>query len=82
LLREIDLDSRSFIIRDPTEAGKETRCQISAESDDLLEIAKESLDHPIIVRGTQLQDLTRKKTYPLRVEEIEIFDEGDSSTVT
>lgn len=76
LLREIDLDERSFIIRNPEEAGKETRCQIVPENDDLLEIAKECLDHTVIVRGTRPQDPTRKRTNPLRVEGIEALD-GD-----
>jgi hypothetical protein len=74
LLREIDLDERSFIIRNPEEAGKETRCQIVPENDDLLEIAKECLDHTVIVRGTRLQDPTRKRTNPLRVEGIGALD--------
>jgi hypothetical protein len=75
LLREIDLDGRSFIVRDPEEVGKETRCEISPEADDLLEIAKESLDHPVEVSGTQRRDATRRKAYPLQVREIEVLDQ-------
>lgn len=78
LLREIDLDGRSFIVRDPDQTGKETRCEISAEADDLLEIAKESLDHAVIARGTQRKDPTRRKMYALRVQEIEVIDQVDS----
>ena len=81
LLREIDLDKRSFTVRDPEGAGNETRCEISLEADDLLEIAKESLDHPVEVRGTQRKDPTRRKVYPLQVREIEILGQtiADSS---
>lgn len=75
LLREIDLDGRSFIVRDPHEVGKETRCEISPEADDLLEIAKASLDHPVEVSGTQRRDPTRRKAYPLQVREIEVLDQ-------
>lgn len=78
LLREIDLDARSFIVRDPDQPEKETRCEISIEADDLLEIAKESLDHTVIVRGTQRKDPTRRKMSPLRVQEIEVLDQVDS----
>jgi len=76
LLREIDLDGRSFIVRDPEEVGKETRCEISPDADDLLEIAKESLDHPVEVSGTQRRDATRRKAYPLQVREIEVLDQA------
>ena len=75
VLREIDLDGRSFIVRDPDHTGQETRCEIGLEADDLLEIAKESLDHAVIVRGTRRKDSARRKNYPLRVQEIEIIDE-------
>ena len=77
LLREIDLDGRSFIVRDPEEAGRQTRCEISNEDDDLLEIAKESLDHPVEVSGTQRRDPARRKLYPLQVREIEVLDQAD-----
>lgn len=76
LLREIDLDGRSFIVRDPEEVGKETRCEISPEAEDLLEIAKESLDHPVEVSGTQRRDPTRRKVFPLQVREIEVLDQA------
>ncbi|HLG18095.1 MAG TPA: hypothetical protein VJH03_26875 [Blastocatellia bacterium] len=75
LLREIDLDERSFIVRDPIEVGKETRCQIAEETDDLLEIAKAALDHAVVVRGAQRKDATRRQAYPLRVQEIEVLDQ-------
>jgi len=76
LLREIDLDGRSFIVRDPEEAGKQTHCEISADSDDLLEIAKESLDHPVEVSGIQRRDPARRKVFPLQVREIEVLDQA------
>jgi hypothetical protein len=76
LLREIDLDGRSFIVRDPEEAGKQTHCEISADADDLLEIAKESLDHPVEVSGIQRRDPARRKVYRLQVREIEVLDQA------
>ena len=74
LLREIDLDQRSFTVRTPDGAGMETKCEIEANSDDLLEIAKDALDHPVIVRGTRKNDPTRRKVHPLQVLEIEVLD--------
>ena len=74
LLREIDLDQRSFTVRTPDGAGMETKCEIEANSDDLLEIAKDALDHPVIVRGTRKTDPTRRKVHPLQVLEIEVLD--------
>lgn len=75
LLREIDLDERSFKVREPLIAGKETRCQIAGEADDLLEIAKAALDHAVIVRGTQRKDTMRRQAFPLSVQEIEVLDQ-------
>ncbi|MBO0798531.1 MAG: hypothetical protein J2P31_06890 [Blastocatellia bacterium] len=73
-LREIDLDSRSFIIRNPSETS-ETRCSISQTADDLLDIAKEALDHKVIVMGTRKTDQTRRLVYPLSVFEIQVLDQ-------
>lgn len=67
-------DGRSFIIRDPDQTEKETRCEIHVEADDLLEIAKDCLDHAVIVRGSQRKDPTRRKMSPLQVREIEVLD--------
>ena len=75
LLREIDLDDRSFIVRHPEEGGKQTHCEIPSDADDLLEIAKEALDHSVQVSGTQRRDPTRRKIYPLQVQEIEVLDQ-------
>lgn len=75
LLREIDLDGRSFIVRHPEETGKQTHCEIPPDADDLLEIAKEALDHSVQVSGTQRLDPTRRKSYPLQVQEIEVLDQ-------
>lgn len=77
LLREIDLDGRSFRVRDPDGVGSETRCEVSGDSDDLLGIAKEALDHAVVVRGTRKADPTRRKIYPLQVLEIEVLDATD-----
>jgi hypothetical protein len=74
ILREIDLDQRSFIIRD-LESGRETRCAISAEASGLLEIAKASLDHRVTVVGVRRRDSTRRQVFPLEVREIEVVDE-------
>lgn len=76
LLREIDLDQRSFAVRTPDGAGTETKCEIDADADDLLEIAKDALDHPVIVRGTRKTDPTRRKARPLQVLEIEVLDKA------
>jgi len=75
LLREIDLDERSFHIRNPDAPGNDTRCEIPTDADDLLAIAKEALDHPVEVSGTQKRDPTRRKIYPLQVREIEVLDQ-------
>jgi hypothetical protein len=77
LLREIDLDGLSFIVRDPESVGRETRCEIRSDSDDLLGIAKEALDHAVVVRGTRKTDSTRRKVHPLQVLEIEVLDPSD-----
>jgi hypothetical protein len=82
LLREIDLDERSFIVRTPDGAGNETKCEIPTGADDLLEIAKDALDHPVVVRGTRLTDPTRRKVHPLQVLEIEVLDRNFDSTGT
>jgi len=74
LLREIDLDGRSFIVRNPDAGGEEVRCAISEDADDLLEIAKEALDHAVVVRGTRQRDVTRRHVHPLQVREIEVLD--------
>ncbi len=76
LLREIDLDQRSFTVRTPDGAGMETKCEIEADADDLMEIAKDGLDHPVIVRGTRRTDPTRRKVHPLQVLEIEVLDKA------
>jgi hypothetical protein len=71
-LREIDLDNRTFIIRNP-DLPNETRCEISKDSDDLLDIAKEGLDHQVLVVGNRQKDPTRRLTPPLLVLEIEVL---------
>jgi hypothetical protein len=71
-LREIDLDNRTFIIRNP-DLPNETRCEIPKDSDDLLDIAKEGLDHKVLVIGNRQKDPTRRLTFPLQVLEIEVL---------
>jgi hypothetical protein len=73
-LREIDLDNRSFIVRN-AESSSETRCEIRQDADDLMDIAKEALDHEVIVLGIKRSDRTRRQTYPILVTEIEVFDQ-------
>ncbi len=71
-IREIDLDERAFIIRDPAKET-ETRCQLDPESPDLLEIAKEGLDKRVAVMGIRKTDPTRRKILPVQVYEIDIL---------
>lgn len=73
VLREIDLDQRTFIVRQPGGPG-ETRCSIDEDADDLINIAKYALDHHVVVTGEQRRDLTRRQSSPLRVREIEILE--------
>jgi hypothetical protein len=76
ILREIDLDGRTFILRKP-DAAEELRCAIPPEAGDLLEIAKSGLDHRVIVGGTRRRDPTRRQTLPLQVREIEVLEAGE-----
>src|SRR2546430_3293374 len=57
-----------------------SRCEITSEADDLLGIAKKSLDHAVVVRGTQRKDPVRRKVYPLQVQEIEVLDRSEEHT--
>ena len=75
ILREIDLDNRTFIIRNP-DASSETRCAIAPEADDLLEIAKDALDHRVAVSGTRQKDPGRRQATPLQVREIEVLEQA------
>lgn len=75
ILREIDLDNRTFIIRNP-DAGPEIRCAIALEADDLLEIAKDALDHRVAVSGTRQKDPRRRQANPLQVREIEVLEQA------
>lgn len=74
ILREIDLDQRTFIIRNPeAPTPSETRCSIPPESSDLLEIARDGLDHEVVVVGNRQIDPTKRQSHPLRVHEIEVL---------
>jgi hypothetical protein len=81
VVREIDLDQRSFIIRDPR-VDSETRCAISPEFDDLLEIAKHAVDHRVVVTGKRQRDPTRRISFPLQVREIEVLGTSAEEPVT
>lgn len=74
VLREIDLDQRTFIVRTPDQIS-ETRCAIGSDSDDLLAIAKEGLDHRVRVVGKRQTHPTKRQSLPLQVHEIEILGE-------
>jgi hypothetical protein len=74
VLREIDLDQRTFIVRKPGQIP-EIRCAIGSDADDLLEIAKEGLDHRVRVVGNRQTHPTKRQSLPLQVHEIEILGE-------
>jgi hypothetical protein len=77
-LREIDLDSRIFALRDP-ENSTEQRCEIAPGDDDLLVIAAAALDHRVHVVGIQRRDPARRQAFPVQVSEIDVLDAGDVS---
>jgi hypothetical protein len=79
VLREIDLDSRTFVIRD-MKSPQETRCEIPQEDDDLLLIAKESLDYHVVVFGIRETDPFHRMAKPLQVFDIDV--EGREGEVT
>lgn len=80
ILRQIDLDARTFTIRD-FEGPLETRCVIADEDDALLEIAKDSLDHLVIVSGTRPVDPTRHRSFALQIKEIEVLEKREAVAV-
>lgn len=73
VLREIDLDQRTFIVRNVGQ-GNETRCHVDPEADDLLQLAKEALDHEVKVAGNRRIDPTRRQSLPLEAQEIEVLE--------
>jgi hypothetical protein len=79
ILREIDLDERSFVLRDP-DTDQETRCSVRPEATDLIEIAKSGLDHRVAVAGTRRRDPTRRQVFPLLVQEIDVLDAAEDSS--
>lgn len=82
VLREIDLDNRTFIVRD-LEGGSETRCALSPDADGLLEIAKAALDYRVAVVGIRQRDPTRRQAVPLQVREIDIVGkEGEEGPIS
>jgi hypothetical protein len=76
ILREIDLDEGSFILRNP-DTAEEFRCSIPPEARDLIEIAKAGLDHHVSVAGTRRHDPTRRQVFPLLVREIDVLDAAE-----
>ena len=75
-LREIDLDKRSFILRN-AEAIQEIPCSFEA---DLAEAAKEALDRRVRVTGTREIVTGRRVFKPLNVTRLEILDDVDEGT--
>jgi len=73
-LREIDLDKKSFVLRNPGEAT-EIRCEFE---DELLETAKEALDKKVRATGIRRIEEGRRTSTPLQVTRIEIIDEEDA----
>ena len=71
VLREIDLDERTFIVRN-FDRNDEVRCHIPEPAEGLLEIAKAALDYHVIVVGTRQHDPGKRRSIPLRAREIEI----------
>lgn len=72
VLREIDLDELTFLLRrgeDPVQI----RCSFP---DELYEVAKEALDRPVRVSGTMRSGGLRKGAALLKVERIDVLDEG------
>ena len=76
VLRQIDLDERSFILRNP-DTAEEVRCSISSEAGDLVELAKAGLDHRVAVAGTLRHDPMRRQVFPLLVREIAVLDTAE-----
>jgi hypothetical protein len=76
VLHEIDLDQRTSIIRDLDE-GRETRCESLPEAAGLVEIAKDSLDHPGAGAGTRRKDPTRRQAFRRRVREMDVLGLDD-----
>ncbi|MGH9823799.1 MAG: hypothetical protein ACREDR_11185, partial [Blastocatellia bacterium] len=70
LLREIDLDSHTLRIHE-IETGKNIKCAIPLSAEDLLSIAKQALDHEVIVRGKAIRGRGKQKGATLEIREIE-----------
>ena len=79
ILREIDLDEPSFILRD-LNSDQETRCSIPPEASDLIDIAKSGLDYRVAVAGTRRRDPTRRQVFPLLVQEIDVIGAAEDPT--
>lgn len=71
VLREIDLDNLSFMLRNVGEV-EEIRCTFE---EDLLENAKEALDRRVQVTGSRQVEQRRRTYAPLRVTRLEVLDD-------
>lgn len=72
-LREIDLDNKSFILRNVEPEGLDLPCKFE---DDLIETAKQALDRRVSVTGVRRE--RRLGYHPLRVSRLEVLeDEGE-----
>ncbi|MCK5798184.1 MAG: hypothetical protein KAI47_13410, partial [Deltaproteobacteria bacterium] len=75
ILREIDLDKRSFILRH-IDQPTEYRCEFDA---DLVETAKTALDQLVEVAGTRSVGGSRRSMAPLKVSRLEVLDDDESA---
>jgi len=78
VLREIDLDAHSFVLREVREIAQEVHCTFP---ETLLETAKDALDKPVQVTGSRiLSDIRRATAVPLVVNRIEILGDEPSES--
>jgi hypothetical protein len=73
VVREIDLDKRTFTLRGPNE--KSVRCAFPVE---LTEIAKEALDHLVEASGTRTRH-GKRRSGPLRLVRLGIVEMDDDN---
>jgi hypothetical protein len=73
IVREIDLDKRSFILRHP-DIPTELRCEFE---EDLLDTAITALDRFVEVSGTRSVAPHRRSAGQLKVSRIDVVDESD-----
>ncbi|HKV38317.1 MAG TPA: hypothetical protein VJX67_03825 [Blastocatellia bacterium] len=78
LLREIDLDSQTLRIHE-AQTGRNVKCAIAPSAADLLTIAKQALDHEVVVRGRALPGVGKQKGATMEILEIEETEPALSS---